>query len=338
VERYFRWTGRSPRDVPRMYVKTAFVFAWLIASYVLLVFFADAWWSVAASTLSLALAVAAVGFNVQHDGGHRSYSRHQSVNRWMARSLDLLGASSFIWDHKHNTLHHTYANIEGHDDDIDVGIFGRLSPHQKRRFFHRLQHVYIWALYALLPLKWQLFDDFYNVARGKVGDHRFARPRGKDLLIFIGGKVVFFGLAIGLPMFFHPWWVVLLAYAIVSGIYGVVLSVVFQLAHVVEHAEFPEPDESARVEACWAVHQVQTTVDFAPRNPIWTFYLGGLNYQIEHHLFPRVCHVHYPRIAQIVERCCKRHGIQYNVHRTFRSGVASHFRWLREMGRRPQAA
>jgi linoleoyl-CoA desaturase len=338
VERYLRVTGQSPRDCPSMYTKMGIVFAWLIVSYVILVFLAGTWWLALPAALSVALAATAVGFNVQHDGGHRSFSRHAWVNRWMARSLDVVGASSYMWDHKHNTLHHTYANIEGHDDDIDVGFFGRLAPEQRRLFFHRLQHLYLWGLYALLPLKWHVYDDFSHLARGEIAGHRFARPRGKDLAVFLGGKLLFFGLALGLPSFFHPFWIVLLFYVGITGVQGIILSVVFQLAHVVEEAEFPMPDAvTQRMGSHWAVHQVETTVDFSPGNPVITWYVGGLNYQIEHHLFPRVSHVHYPRIARIVAQACRRHGIRYNVHPTLWQAIGSHFRWLREMGR-PVAA
>ena len=132
VDHYFTSTGRSRRDCPRMYLKTAVVLGWLATSYVLLVFFARSWWLALPLAISLGLAMAAVGFNIQHDGGHQAYSDRPWINRLMARSLDLLGGSSYFWARKHNAMHHSYTNITGHDDDIDLGFFGRLSPHQKR--------------------------------------------------------------------------------------------------------------------------------------------------------------------------------------------------------------
>jgi linoleoyl-CoA desaturase len=336
VDRFLRMTGRSPRDCPQMYVKSAVVGAWFVSSYVLLVFVCEAWWQAVPLAISLGLSIAAIGFNVQHDGGHRAYSRRRWVNRLAASSLDVLGGSSFVWAHKHNTLHHTYANIAGHDDDINAGILARLSPHQRRFWFHRLQHLYIWVLYGFLPIKWQLLDDFRDVARGKVGDHRFARPRGWDLAIFIGGKATFLALALVVPALFHPFWVVLLFYVIVCWFEGLVMSVVFQLAHVVEETEFPMPDqETGRLPSQWAVHQVETTVDFARRNRLLSWFVGGLNFQIEHHLFPRICHIHYPKLSRLVENACRRAGVHYHAHETVFSGVRSHFRWLREMGRPP---
>ena len=204
VDRYFSYTGRRRHDCPQMYVKTVLLVSWLSASYLLLLFFAGTWWFAVPLAISLGLALAAIGFNVQHDGGHRAYSNHQWVNRIMASSLDLLGGSSYVWARKHNSIHHSYSNITGHDDDIDLGILGRLSPHQKRLPFHRLQHYYLWALYGLLPIKWQLYDDFRSVITGKVGGHRLARPKGWDLLTLIAGKVAFFSLALGIPMLLHP--------------------------------------------------------------------------------------------------------------------------------------
>jgi linoleoyl-CoA desaturase len=334
VQRYFRMSRRSPRDVPRMYLKTAIIVGWCLASYVLLVFVAATWWQAVPLAVSLGLAMAAIGFNLGHDGGHRAYSRHRWINKLAAMSLDLLGGSSYIWAHKHNTLHHTYANITGHDADLDAGPFVRMSPHQKRSRLHRIQHIYTWLLYGFLPIKWHLVDDFIDVARGRMGPHRFARPRGWDLTVFIGGKVTFFALGFVVPALFHPIWVVALLYGLACWCQGLVMSVVFQLAHVVGEAQFPLPDAATgRVPNQWAVHQVETTVNFARHNRMLSWYVGGLNFQIEHHLFPGICHVHYPKLSRIVEKASRRAGIRYRAHATFLAGLCSHFRWLREMGR-----
>jgi linoleoyl-CoA desaturase len=333
VDHYFSSTGRRPRDNPRMYVKTAIILGWFLALYVLLVFFATAWWQALLLAMSLGLAIAAVGFNIQHDGGHRSYSARRWVNKLMALTMDLTGASSYVWARKHNFIHHSYANITGHDDDINVGLLGRLSPYQKRLSVHRWQHYYLWALYGLLPFKWFFFDDFWNLLIGHIGGHRIARPRGWDLVTFIGGKTVALSLTFVIPLLLHPVWIVLLFYAVASLVLGVVLSVVFQMAHCVEEASFPMPRaDTGRIETAWAVHQVQSTVDFARGNRLLTWFVGGLNFQIEHHLFPQICHVHYPALARVVEPTCREFGVRYVAHRSLFAGIASHFRWLRRMG------
>jgi linoleoyl-CoA desaturase len=333
VERYFQSTGRRQRDCPQMYVKTALIVGWSAASYVTLVFLAGTWWLAVPLALVLGLSMAAMGFNIQHDGGHRAYSDRRWVNKLMAMTLDLLGGSSYVWAKKHNSIHHSYANIAGHDDDINLGFFGRLSPHQKRWKWHRLQHYYLWALYGFLPITWQVYNDFRAVLTGRIGGHRLARPKGWDLAIFLGGKGVFFSLALVIPLLLHPAWAVLLFYVAVSFVQGVALSVVFQLAHCVEGTAFPRPrPDTGRMESAWAVHQVETTADFARGSRLLAWFVGGLNFQIEHHLFPQVCHVHYPALSQLVEETCREFGLRYVAHETFLAGVVSHFRWLRQMG------
>lgn len=332
VDGYFAESGRRRRDCPAMYLKTAVVLGCLGTLYTLLVFAPVTWWLAVPLTILLGLSLAAVGFNVQHDGGHGAYSDHRWINKLAATTLDLLGASSYVWARKHNSIHHSYTNITGHDDDINVGLLGRLSPHQRRLWFHRLQHVYLWFLYGFLAIKWHLYDDFHDVLTGRVGEHRLPRPRGRELLTFVGGKIVFFTLTFALPMLLHPWWIVLSVYAAAAFVQGVVLSVVFQLAHCVEEAEFPMPNvDTGRMAIAWAEHQVKTTVDFAPCNRLLTWFVGGLNYQIEHHLFPQICHIHYPALASLVQQTCREFGLPYMAQKSLLVGVASHFRWLRKM-------
>ena len=337
VDAYFELTGRRRRDCPQMYFKTATILAWLAGAYVLLMFVVSSWWLVLPLAVVLGLAMAAIGFNVQHDAAHQAYSSRRWLNDLMALTLDLVGGSSYLWNWKHNTIHHTYTNVSGYDDDINIGFWGRLSPEQKRYWFHRLQGIYLWLLYGVLAIKWHFVDDFYNVATGHIGGHRVPRPKGKDLVVFIAGKVLFFSLAFAVPMLLHPIWAVLVVYAIAAFVSGVVLSVVFQLAHCVEETDFPlaiaTPAGGAKVDNEWAVHQVQTTADFARGNPVLCWFLGGLNFQVEHHLFHRICHIHYPALSKVIEQVCQEFGVRYNANRTFWSALKSHFRYLVQMGR-----
>lgn len=334
ADAYFARTGLRRRDCAGMYAKTALLLAATVAAYVALVFFTTSWWVGVPLAVVLGLCMAGIGMNVQHDGSHQAYSSRGWVNKLMSLTLELIGGSSYIWHYQHGVLHHTWVNVAGHDSDIDVGIFGRLSPHQRRRSFHRFQHLYMWPLYGLMAVRWHLFADFYDVIVGKVGGHPIPRPRGWDLVVFVLGKVYLFAVAFVVPMMFHPWWVVLAFYGIVTVVVGVVLSVVFQLAHAVDSAEFVVADEETnRIENAWAIHQAESTVDFARQSKMAAFLLGGLNYQVEHHLFPRICHVHFPALSKEVEATCKEFGVRYNDHGSFWQGVASHYRWLREMGR-----
>jgi linoleoyl-CoA desaturase len=334
---YFARTGLPQRDNPRMFLKTAVLLVWFGASYALLVFVASNLWEGALLSLSLAFSMAGIGFGIQHDANHGAYSNHRAVNRVMGMSLDMLGASSYLWRFKHNISHHTYTNLMGEDDDINFVPFARLSPAQPRYRLHRVQQFYLWALYWFLFPKWNFVDDFKSLTRARISGHPFPRPRGASAVELIAGKAVFITWAFLIPLLFHSWWIVLLFYAGASLVLGTTLAVVFMLAHCVEEAEFPELPATDRLSRPWAVHQVQTTVDFARGNRLLTWYVGGLNFQIEHHLFPHICHVHYPRIAPIVQAACAEFGVRYAAHDSFRSALASHWRWLRRMGQRPLA-
>src|SRR5258705_8299318 len=264
VEEYFRTTGHRPRDCWQMYVKTAILLTGFTILYALLVFVAQTWWQGLLLAVLLGLSAAGIGFNIQHDGGHHAYSNHPWVNKLMAMTLELIGGSSYLWRWKHVVLHHTYVNITGHDTDIDLGLLARLIPHQRRLPYHRWQHLYLWPLYGLLAIKWQLVDDFRKLINGRISNQPFPRPKGWELGIFIAGKVIFFSVAFGIPLLFHSIGVALLYYGVAGLVTGLALSVVFQVAHCVEEAEFPLPLEDAeRIEQAWAIHQVETTVDFA---------------------------------------------------------------------------
>lgn len=336
------WIGdpkRARRAQARLYVKAAVIGLWAAASWVALMFVASTWWHLVLFALSLGLALAAIGFNVTHDANHGAFSRNRRVNDWMRWSMDLIGASSYVWRVKHNVVHHTYTNIEGADSDIEQLPFLRLAPDQKRQWFHRYQHVYAWPLYGLFAVKWQLLSDITLLFVGHIEGAPLPWPKGRELAGFILGKVAFFGWALVIPLMFHSVWAVLLAFAIASFILAFVLAITFQLAHCVEEAEFSSVEkmvEAGKTE--WARHQLETTVDFAPKSRVLAWYMGGLNFQIEHHLFSRVCHTHYPTIAPIVQEVCARHGVTYRVHHTLRGAVMSHVRWLARMGRTAHAA
>lgn len=334
-------TGRSERDCWQMYLKTAIIFAWLAVTYSLLVFAVETWWQAIPVALGLALGIATVGLAIQHDGGHHAYSRREWINKLAAMSLDVIGASSYLWRWKHVVMHHTYPNVDGEDMDLEAGAVARLSPHQPRRWYHRWQHLYLWPLYALTSSRWHLYGDFKEVVVGKIGPHRIPRPRGWDLVVFLAGKAFSIGLLLVVPMFFHDWWVVLLYYFLATGATGVMLTVVFQLAHCVGEAEFPVPVAGTpRMPDAWAAHQVRTTVDFARRSPTLSWLVGGLNFQVVHHLFPQICHVHYPALSRIVESTCQEFGIPYATHGSFLAGIRAHYRWLQRLGQpdEPQAA
>jgi linoleoyl-CoA desaturase len=339
VEQRLAALGRSRYGGIRIYVKTALLLMWSGVSYGALIAWAGRWYQVVPLGVSLGLALAAIGFNVAHDGNHGSFSASRAVNRAMGGMLDFLGGSSYVWRWKHNVFHHSYPNIEGLDDDINLGALCRMSRHQPHLPHQRLQHLYMWILYGLIVPKWQLYDDFAAVLSGRIGGNPFPRPRGGELALFLGGKLAFLAVAFAIPLAFHPLREVVLVYGLVAFVQGLSLSIVFQLAHSNEETcsfSAHHPEDMARRE--WAIHQVETTANFARKSWLLTWYVGGLNHQVEHHLFPRISHVHLPVIADVVEQVCREHGVRYSAHASFWSAVASHHAWLRSMGQPPFAA
>jgi linoleoyl-CoA desaturase len=339
VDDYFHLSGRRQRDCPEMYLKTAIILLAFFGAYIGLVFFAATWWQGLGLAILLGLSMAGIGFTIEHDGGHQAYSNHQWINRAMAKTMDLLGASSYLWHWKHDVIHHTYTNVHGQDTDIEVGFIGRLSPHQRHLGIHRFQHFYLWPLYGLNVIKWQLYDDFHDIIRGRIGARRIPRPTPLGWFYFIGAKVAFYGMAFVIPLMFNSVLSVLVFYVATVFTASFVVSIVFQLAHCVEEAEFTLPDEKSTViNNSWAIQQIETTVNFSRDNKLQSWFLGGLNFQVEHHLFPRICHIHYPEISKLVEETCLEYGVKYRQHRTFRGGLLSHFRWLRSMGAAPASS
>jgi linoleoyl-CoA desaturase len=337
---YFEATGRARWGGAAMHAKTALILTWFAGSYATLLLWGGASAPLAvALTISLALATAGIGFSVMHDANHGAYARSPRVNRAWGLTLDLVGASSYVWTFKHNVRHHTYANIDGLDADIDAAPFLRLAPSQRRRAFHRHQHLYAWLLYGVLAVKWWFVDDVLDLLRGRIGQLPFPRPRGGELAAVVAGKAVFVAWSAAIPaLVFRSFWVAPL-YLLGALTLGVVLATVFQLAHTVPESEFHAAGAGAhRMPASWAEHQVRATVDFAPSNRLLGWYVGGLNFQIEHHLFPDACHVHYPALAAIVEAACVEHGVPYRARPTLRGAIAAHYRFLRALGRSESSA
>lgn len=323
--------SRSTVDSPLMYAKAAALIGMAAVSYGVLVFQAATPVQVAASAIVLALALVGIGFNVQHDGNHGTFSRRPWVNRLAGFTLDLMGASSYFWKDKHNHNHHVYTNIPGEDADINLGPLARLSSGHEWRWWHRYQHVYLWGLYTFVHLRY-LYSDVQRLAFGKNDGLSAGYPKGADLAWLLAGKAIFLTVAFAIPLTEHSIGRVAGLYVLVSMTMGFIFSVVFQLAHTVDAVEHPGADE-ARPE--WVVHQIQTTANFAPRSRLLTFLLGGLNYQREHHLYPRIAHVHYPAIARVVEGVCAEHGVPCRENVTLGDALRSHYRFVKRMGVQP---
>ena len=319
----------------KLFTKAIILLSGYLLVYSHLVFFTPAAWLAIPECIILGLLTSGIGFNVMHDGSHGSFSNNKAVNTAAALTLDFLGASSAMWRNKHNIVHHTYTNLHGIDDDIEAKPWLRLAPGQKRYKLHKYQHLYFWFLYGLLYLFWVFFTDYQKYFRGKVGEVPLKKLDTSDHIIFWGFKALHFFAYVVLPIYlcgFVPWMIGFFTYTFTT---GVVLSIVFQLAHTVEETSFPEVVQPAnKVEDEWAIHQLKTTANFAPGNKIVTWFVGGLNYQVEHHLFPKISHAHYPAISQIIKKTCQEMNVPYLEHPKMRHAIVSHVMHLKNMGQK----
>ena len=335
VERYLASPQARARGRALLYAKGGVAFGLVAASWLVLVLARPGPLAGVAALAALVLGMIQVGFCVQHDANHGAYFRSRRLNHLLGWSTDaVLGFSSYVWRVKHNVAHHTYTNVDGWDDDISQTPFLRLLPTQPPRPWYRLQHLYVWPLYAVMFFRAQTGGDIAAFWRGRVGNSAVHPPRGWDLVGLVAGKALFVAWALVVPLLVYPWWLVLGGYAAATAVGSLIVATTFQLAHCVEEADALAPAEVAARARPWAVHEVETTVDFCQRNRVLTWFLGGLNFQIEHHLFPRVPHTHYPRIAEIVRRSAVRHGVRYCAHDTLRGALRSHTRHVRALGRR----
>ncbi|WP_205509374.1 fatty acid desaturase family protein [Longitalea arenae] len=283
---------------------------------------------------------ACIGFNVMHDANHGSYSSRKWVNNTLGLTINALGGNSFIWRHKHNIIHHTYTNVDGIDDDIAKTPFIRMCSSQQWVPMHRLQHLYTPVLYAISSMIWILFQDFEKYFKRKVHNTELQKMKAGDHLVFWISKLLYLFFYIALPIILTGWQQWLVFFVSLHAGLGFTLAIVFQLAHVVEETEFVYAplQETTIIENEWAIHQLKTTSNFSPNNKLISWFAGGLNYQVEHHLFPRISHIHYPALSKIVQSKCEEFNIPYNSIPSFNRAVQSHFRFIRSLGRKPVMA
>lgn len=293
-------------------------------------------WVMLVLAIALGMTCAFIGFNICHDAVHGSFAADSKTNKALSLCFHLIGGNPYVWSLSHNVVHHTYTNIPGHDEDLEIapGLV-RIHHEEPNKKIYRFQHYYAFLLYGLASLSWVLRKDYVKFFQKDIGKTASGKHPRKEYFNLFFYKAVYYALFIVLPLcvLSITWWQFLIGFLVMHYFEGLVLGLVFQLAHIVEHAEFPEPNEDGNIEESWAVHQMQTTANFSCNSPVATFLCGGLNFQIEHHLFPKICHIHYPEISKIVKATAADHGIHYIENKTFWTALQSHYRVLRKYGK-----
>lgn len=335
VDAYFIENNISTHANAAMWFKVFFFITGLTGIYLLLLLGNLSLPIMLLLAILLGMFGAFVGFNVCHDAIHKALSPNPTVNKIFSFVFNLIGASPYVWNICHNIVHHTYTNIAGHDEDIDVapGLI-RFSTSETVNRVQQYQHFYAFALYSLAMLSWVFRKDYKKFFQKKIGEHVLSHPKIEYFNLFFY-KGIYYFLFIVLPLLVMnvTWWQFIIGFLVMQFAQGLVLGLVFQLAHVVESTEFPFPNEAGNIEEAWAAHQLQTTANFAVGSQLAAFLCGGLNRQVEHHLFPKICHIHYPAIGVIVKQTAAEFDLPYNECITFGDALKSHYRMLRKLGK-----
>jgi linoleoyl-CoA desaturase len=334
VAEYFATRNVSSKANVSMVVKTFFLLFVTFGAYGLILSNRFSPWQMLGLAVVMGAGVAGIGFGIAHDALHGAYSSSPRVNKLLGFSFELMGASGYMWKITHNVIHHTYPNIHGLDEDLEASPLLRLSPQARLRSIHRFQHLYGFAAYSLTTLSWVFIKDYRYFLMRELGPFRDKEHPRSEVATLFAAKFLYYGYTIVIPLLVLKiaWWQFLIGFLAMHLTAGVILGIVFQLAHVVEDTEHPIPESNGQMDNAWMVHQMETTSNFAMSNRMLSWYVGGLNYQVEHHLFPKVCSVHYPALSRIVRDTAANHGVPYHHHETMRAAIRSHYRTLRKLG------
>lgn len=336
---YFEENQISKHANANMIVKTIVMFALYFAPFLLMIFeVVTNPWAMLGLCAIMGIGAAGLGLGVQHDANHGAYSTNPRINRILSWSLNIVGGNAYTWKVQHNYLHHTYTNIHDLDEDIAGRGILRFSPFAELKPFHRFQYIYAFLLYAIGTLQWVTIKDFKQFKEYKErGMEKKVRANLKEeLLLLIGFKVFYFLYIFVLPMVVLDitWYQWLAGFVCMHVFTGLILAMIFQVAHLMEettHHDFPH--DNGTIQNQWAIHQVETTANFATNSVFLNWFAGGLNFQVEHHLFPHICHVHYKAISKIVKETADEFEIPYNEEKTMFSALKSHIRLLKKLGR-----
>lgn len=333
VDSYFQEEAISRKANSTMWIKVTVFLSGFLLLYFLIISNVFSPWVMLLFAALLGVFSAFIGFNICHDAIHGSLSSNNKVNKLFSVLFHFVGANPYVWNITHNVVHHTYTNIAGHDEDIEIapGLI-RLSTDEKLNKLHRFQHWYAFPLYSLASLSWIFRKDFKKFFQDKVGEHPTVNhPRIEYFNLFFF-KLLYYFLFLILPILLTDitWWQGVLGFLVLHFAQGLVMGLVFQLAHVVEGTEFPIPNREGNIEDAWAEHQMRTTANFSMKSKVAAFLLGGLNQQVEHHLFPKICHVHYPAISKIVRETAHEYKLPYLENDTFADALKSHYSMLKK--------
>lgn len=337
VDEYFITENISKSANTQMVAKTIFILIGWSSTYFLILSNAVNPLIMFVLALFHGFFAAMIGMNIAHDAIHGSYTKNSKLNKRIGLIFNFVGANDYVWGISHNMVHHTYTNIPQHDEDIHQVPILRMEPTQELWWIHRFQHIYAFFLYSLATMSWVFIKDYVKFFQHQLGSHyRKTFPRREIFRLFFY-KAIYYTIFLVIPLIVInlPWYWILLGFVGAHVVEGMTLAIIFMLAHIIEDVEYPEPDANGKMELPWADLQLHTTANFAMENRIVNFVTGGLNFQIAHHLFPKVCHIHYPKISKIIKQTALDYNLPYIEYETFSGALASHRRVLKKFGMPP---
>tara|TARA_Y100000994_G_scaffold249623_1_gene262776 strand:+ start:17998 stop:18915 length:918 start_codon:yes stop_codon:yes gene_type:complete len=281
----------------------------------------------------MGIGMAGVGMCIMHDGNHNAFSNNRKINQLMGFTLQILGGTYKNWKIQHNQLHHKYPNTINYDPDVSPIKLLRFSPDSYYSKIYRFQFIYAWFLYGLMTFSFATIKEFKQLIEWKKGNVITSGQYNQLMLELIGWKIVYYIFILVIPLItlnisFSQWFGL---FFLMHFIAGFLLAIVFQTAHIMPECEHLQFSEKMDLNS-WAVNQLLTTSNYSPNNKVFSWMIGGLNYQIEHHLFPGICHVHYSSISNIVKRKAIEYNLPYNCKKNFTQAIYSHAKMLYYLG------
>ncbi len=333
VNAYFKDKGIAKGANAAMVFKTVFHITLWVAFYAAVMFSEVPVGVRYALWAGLGFFITQVSVNIGHDAIHGAYSSKKWVNDLLSHTFNLNGASAYMWKRMHNVAHHTYTNVDGYDGDIEPFPLIRISPYAKYAKVHKWQYIYAYFFYGLGTLSWVFIKDYVKFFQNKVGNYNGQDHPRKEYFYLFFYKFLNYTLYLAVPFIFIdlPWYHILGGFLVMHWVSGFCLASIFMLAHALEQVTFDKPDENGNLRDSFHTHQLSTTVNFATKSKLAAFLTGGLNQQVEHHLFPAICSCHYPALADIVKETAEEYEQPYQ-ELTFKEALASHNGFLKDMG------
>lgn len=335
---YFKQNNISRYGNWEMYLKTALAAIFWSTTYYFILNSPEVGigkWGVFALFVFLGFINIFIAFNISHDACHNAYSSKPWVNQLMSYSLDFVGGNSYLFRQMHN-VHHAFVNIHGIDVTMETHGLFRFTPHEKWLWYHRFQHIYTPILYMLAGVQWSILKDFkWFFLEDSIGNNKNIKHPAKEYLILFITKAIYFGLTLGLPMYFLPYspGFIILCWFGLQIPSSLTFALIFQATHVYEGTHYPMPDEEGNIENNYAIHVVETTADFSRQSRIGNFLMGAINIHVIHHILPGICHVHYPKLTKILIKTCDDFGLKYKEHMTFPQAMKSHIKMLHTLSK-----